>query len=76
MANPLIDRARADYGDLILAIYEFDHDLGIDVHLIGGCTVQYFPSGLRHHVEQPSTADRIIRLISATKGKLRCFLCR
>jgi hypothetical protein len=46
------------------------------VHLIDGHVVQYFPHGLKHHVEQPSVRDRIMRLISATQGKLRCLLCR
>lgn len=76
MTTSLTDIARADYGDLIVRIYEFDDDLGIDVHLIGGQVVQYFPNGLKHHVDQPSARYRIMRLISTIRGRLRSLLCR
>lgn len=70
-AHALICRARADYGDLIVRIYQFDNDLGIDVHLIGGQIVQYFPSGQKHWIYQPLVRDRLMRVVSALRGRLR-----
>ena len=70
MPQSLADLAQSEYGNLIVRIYEFDGDLGIDVHLIGGQVVQYFPNGQRYHVEQPSAWDKAMRFKSGVRGRL------
>lgn len=68
MSEELIGQARRDYGELILKIVAWPPGLGIDVHLIGGGVVQYYPGGGTYVVDQPSVATKMRRRVVAIHG--------
>lgn len=69
--DELVGKAQADYGSLVSRVFRFPDGLGIDVHLIGGEVVQYFPSGERYIVDQPSAATKARRWWSRLIGSAR-----
>lgn len=68
MSDALIRQAREDYGGLIMKITAWPPGLGIDVHLIGGEIVQYYPGGQTYLVEQPSAWMKASRRLAAARG--------
>ena len=72
--SALIRQAREDYGSLITRITTWPAGLGIDVHLVGGDRIQYFPGGTKHLVDQPSARIKAGRWLAAARGAARRFL--
>lgn len=69
--DELVDQAQSDYGEMVTEIAVWPPGLGIDVHLIGGEVIQYFPDGTRYEIEQPSIKTNVRRIFARLRGVIR-----